>query len=76
MDPEVRKYFIKIMNSFSLGLIWLIAASTFAFYFELGIIHGSIQLHNILFYFVALCTFLLLLRYYYRTWRDAPPQEL
>lgn len=76
MDPEVKKYFIKILNSFSFGLIWMIGTSTFAFYFELGIVHNGLQLHNIIFYSIALFTFLLLLRYYYRTWREHPTQEL
>ncbi|MER3464194.1 MAG: hypothetical protein C4329_07040 [Chitinophagaceae bacterium] len=75
MDPEVKKYFIKILNSFSLGLIWLISASTFAFYFGLGIVHNGLQVHNIVFYTIALLSFLLLLRYYYNTWKNKP-QEL
>ena len=70
MDPEVKRYFIKILNSFSFGLIWLISASTFAFYFGLGIVRENIRTGNIIFYVIALATFLLLLRYYYRVWKD------
>ena len=76
MDPQVKKYFIKILNSFSLGALWLIAVSTFAFYFGLAIVHNGLQLHNIIFYIIALASFLLLLRYYYRTWKEEPHQEL
>ena len=35
-DPEVKKYFVKILNSISIGLLWLMAMVTAGLYFQLG----------------------------------------
>lgn len=67
-DPEVKKFFIKILYTLSLGLFWMMAISM-GLYFNLGG-GGERPLYAvILFYAFAVITLLLLLRYYYRTWK-------
>ena len=75
MDPEVMKYFKKIISSFSVGLLWLFAISTLGIYFQLGFADGGLHWYNWIFYIFSLVTLLLLLRFYYRLWRSKP-QEL
>ena len=70
MDPGTRRYFFKIVNSFSWGFMWLMFMAMAGIYFGLAIVHNGLTIVNIIFYTVALVTFLLLLRYYYRTWKD------
>jgi hypothetical protein len=36
MDPEVRRYFRKIMNSFAFGLLWMLTLSTVGLYMGLA----------------------------------------
>lgn len=68
-DPEVKKLFVRILNSVSWGLIWMIACATAGIYFKLGYTTGQPVVYPIIFYSVALATLLLLLRYLGRTWR-------
>jgi hypothetical protein len=68
-DPEVRQYFRKILNSFGLGIMWLLTVSTLGLFFRLAFKRQSWQWYNLLFYGFFVSTFLLLLLYLYRVWR-------
>jgi len=69
MDPEIKRYFRRIINSFSVGLLWLIAVSTLGLFFRLGIVNKGPRWYNVIFYLVFLASFILLIRYYYRVWK-------
>jgi hypothetical protein len=69
MDPEVLKYFKKIMNSFSVGLLWMLAVSWAGLGFRLAIIDGAIAWYNIVFYALSFFSFALLIWFYYRVWK-------
>jgi hypothetical protein len=69
-DPDVKQFFLKILNTLCYGLIWLIAICTAGIYYGLGSTENSKLIYVLLFYFVAVITLLLLLRYYYRLWRS------
>ena len=66
-DPEVKRYFRKIIYSFSFGLMWLMSCVTAGLYF--GFAYKKPLVNNILFYAGLAITLFLLLRYYYRLWR-------
>ena len=68
-DPEVKKYFLKILNTISTGLLWLMSTVTAGIYFELGWTGERPLYAVILFYVIAVASFILLLRYYYRLWK-------
>ena len=68
-DPEVKRYFLKILNTISMGLIWMIAAATAGLYFGLAIPEGKIRLGNIIYYAAFLGSLALLLRYFFKIWR-------
>ena len=70
MDPELKKYFRKIINSFSLGFLWILCMSTAGLYFKLALISGNIQWYNIIFYLFLIASFAGLLWYYYKVWKD------
>jgi hypothetical protein len=69
VDPEIKKYFRKIINSFSVGALWLVCIATLGIFFQLGFIANGIKWYNILFYFVFIISMLMLIRYYYRVWK-------
>lgn len=69
MDPEVKRYFRKIMNSFVYGLLWMLFVSTAGLYMRFGWIVREVRWYNIVFYGLALGTLLLLLRFLYKTWK-------
>lgn len=68
MDPEVRRYFRKIMNSFSVGIMWLLSMATAGLFFDLAIVRNGVRWYNIAFYGLVLISFMGLVYYYYKTW--------
>lgn len=70
MDPEVKKYFRKIINSFFIGLLWMFVMATLGLYFQLGLIDGKLQWYNWIFYGFTLLSLVILLRLYYKIWRE------
>jgi FtsH-binding integral membrane protein len=71
-DPgwdHTKKYFRKIMNSFALGLLWMLATVTAGFYFRLAYVGAALRWQNAVFYLLFLCSFAALLWYLYRTWK-------
>ncbi len=68
-DPEVKNFFKKILNSVSLGLLWLMAFVTAGLYFKLAFADDNPVLYTIIFYIIAGTTFLCLLYYYYKLWK-------
>jgi hypothetical protein len=80
MDPAVKKYFRKIVNSFVVGLGWLMVFAISGIYFRLGVIQDKLRWYNVLFYLLFLATLIWLIRYFHKTWnsgsdimRDDPP---
>jgi hypothetical protein len=68
-DPEVKRYFRKIISSFSFGLLWMMSAVTAGLYFGLAYRSDISVVYVILFYVGLLGSLFLLLRYYYRLWK-------
>jgi hypothetical protein len=68
-DPEVKKYFRKIINSIFLGLMWLMSGVTAGLYFGLAYRSDVSLIYNILYYVFLASSLALLLRYLYRTWK-------
>ena len=66
----VKKYFRKILNSFALGLLWMLAASTAGLYFKLAYVATGLQWQNAVFYLLFVLSFAGLLLYYYKIWKQ------
>ena len=71
MEPEVKKYLRKILNSLCVGLAWLAINVLMGLYWEWGIIKGKLGIGNILFFLWFLLSIALLLWYYYKTWKNS-----
>jgi len=69
MDPEVKKYFRKIIYSFSFGMLWLTANVMLGIYFGFAYRNDLHFIFNVLFYFFLASSLFFLLRYYYFTWK-------
>ena len=68
-DPDVKEFLLKILNSISLVLIWMIACATAGIYFELGYSNGKPVIYTIIFYVLMAATLFLLLYKLYKTWK-------
>lgn len=65
-DPEVKKYFRKILATIGWGMLWIVTMLLFGFYLGLAFSAGKIA--TTIFYAFFAVSLGLLLRYYYRMW--------
>lgn len=70
MDSEIKRYFRKIINSFSYSLLWLLTIATAGLFFDLGIIHQGIRWYNIVFYIIFMLSLSWLIYYLYKVWGE------
>lgn len=68
-DPEVKRYFRKIVNSFVAFATWLLFIATLGLFLRMAYVIGEWHWHNTVFYSFLLITFSLLLFFLYRVWR-------
>ncbi len=69
IEPDVRKYLLKILHSFSYGVLWITGNITAGFYFGLAFRNEKPIIFMILFYCELVVTLIFLLRYFFRTWK-------
>jgi hypothetical protein len=50
MEPGIREYLIRILNTLSLGLVWMAIDSTTGIMYGLAFVNDHITLGNVLFY--------------------------
>jgi hypothetical protein len=69
-DPLVKKYFLKIVRSFSWGLLWMMTGVMLGLYYKLGYLNRKPVIYPILFYTGMLITLVILIRYLYKVWKN------
>lgn len=69
MDPEVRRYFRKIMATVGAGLLWFMLMATMGLYFRMGYLVNGLDAYNSVFYVVLIASFVFLLRFLFAVWR-------
>lgn len=69
-DPEVKKFFVRTLNTISMGLIWLLTAITAGLYFKLAYPGDHLLVFTILYWVLFVVTLVLLIRYLLRLWRS------
>ncbi len=70
MEPGVRKYLLRIVNTLSWGLLWLAVNSTAGIMYGLAFFEGKIGFKNIAYYVFFLLSLTLFLRYVIRKWSE------
>lgn len=68
-DPEVKKYFRKILYSVFVGLLWMLACATAGIYYQLGYKDNKPIAYTILFYIGMVVSLTFLVRWYYKIWK-------
>lgn len=69
MEPGVREYLIRIVNTLSIGLLWMAINSTAGIMYKLAFVEEKLQWKNVLFYCWFLLSFAAFLWYIYRLWK-------
>lgn len=69
MDPEVKRYFKQIVNSFSVGAMWMILVVMLGLFLGLGVVRRELRWYNIAFYIFFIITFAAFIYFLYKVWR-------
>ena len=68
-DPDVSKFFVRIINAIALTIFWMLSASTIGLYAELAVIGRYPWWVTLLYYISLILSFALLVRYLRTNWR-------
>ena len=71
IEPEVKKYFWKIVYSLIYGMLWIFSNVIIGIYYGFAIIENGLRLTNFIFFAWFILSLAILLRYYYRKWGKA-----
>jgi hypothetical protein len=69
MEPDVREFLVRIMQTISMSIVWLVVNMTLGIYFDLAFFVGHPSIWNYLFYLWFLISFGLLLHYFHKKWK-------
>jgi hypothetical protein len=70
VEPGVRKYLIRIVNTLSLGLLWMALNSTFGIMYDYAFVHDKITTGNIVFYIWFVLSLTALLWWILKKWSE------
>lgn len=70
MEPEVRDFLVKVAKSLSIAVLWMLVNMTLGIFFDLGFIHTTISLANIIFYVLFLSSLTALVWYLLKLWKE------
>lgn len=73
MEKEVKDFFKRIIQTISLGLLWLLINATAGIMYGHMFIDKKPTLGNIIFYCWLILSFILILRYYIKLWSKKFP---
>ncbi len=68
MEPGVREYLIRILNTIAVGLLWMAINSTIGIMHDYAFVHDHITKGNIIFYIWFVLSLTLLLWWIFRLW--------
>lgn len=68
-EPEIRDFLKRILQTISVGILFLLLHMTFGIYFNWAFFEGQIRMGNIVYYFIFLSSLAALIYYYYRLWK-------
>ena len=69
MEPEVRQFLIKIVQSLSMGLLWLLVNMTIGIYYGFAFFEGSPTIGNYVYYAACSVSLVLLILYLKKKWK-------
>jgi NADH:ubiquinone oxidoreductase subunit 3 (subunit A) len=69
MEPEAQEFLKRIVQTVSMGMLFLLLHMTFGLYLNWGFFEGSPAIGNIIYYLVFLASLAGLIYFYYRLWK-------
>jgi hypothetical protein len=68
MDPQIKAYFIRILNTISITLLWMLINVTAGIKYNLAFVEDHVSWKNIVFYCWLTLSFVVLLWRLYKIW--------
>jgi hypothetical protein len=69
MEDDVKEFLIKIMQSISMGLVWLLANMSIGIYYGFAFFEGLPSIGNYIYYTVFLISLIALVIYLRKKWK-------
>lgn len=69
IEPETRDFLKRIIQTISVGMLFLLLHMTFGLYFNWAFFEGSPRTGNIIYYTILLLSLTGLIYFYYRLWK-------
>jgi len=69
MEDDTREFLVKIVNTISMVLLWMITCVFLGIFLGYAFFEGSPNWKNIVFYIVFLVSLFFLIRYLIRKWK-------
>jgi NADH:ubiquinone oxidoreductase subunit 3 (subunit A) len=69
IEPETQEFLKRIIQTVSMGMLFLLLHMTFGIYFNWAFYEGSPRMGNIIYYFVFLASLSGLIYFYVRLWK-------
>jgi hypothetical protein len=69
MEPDVRLFLLTILNTISMGMVWLLLNMTFGIYYGFAFFEDKPTLGNYIYGAFFLSSLILLIRYLKKKWR-------
>jgi NADH:ubiquinone oxidoreductase subunit 3 (subunit A) len=70
IEPEVKDFLKRVLQTVSTGMLFLLTNMTFGLYFNWAFYSQEITAGNIIYYCFFISSFIGLLYYYYRLWKQ------
>ena len=71
MEPEVIEFLKRVTLSIFLAFLWLAINTTIGIKFNLAFVEEKVTIGNVFFYIWLVTSFILLLFFFIRLWREA-----
>jgi ABC-type uncharacterized transport system permease subunit len=69
VEPEIRAFLIRIVQTISMGILWLLLNMTFGIYFSLAFFEGHPTIGNYIYYVFFLISLAALIFYFIKKWK-------
>jgi membrane-anchored protein YejM (alkaline phosphatase superfamily) len=69
MEPDVRAFLMCIVQTISMGMMWLLLNMTFGIYFNFAFFENTPSTGNIIYYIFLIGSFTFLVFYLRRKWK-------
>lgn len=69
MEPDIKEFLVRILNTISMALIWLLVNMCLGIYFDFGFFDNSPKWFNYIYYIWFIASLTWLIFYFKRKWK-------